>query len=62
MEAFTEVSTSGLAQNVLQGSAGCQSSPKFPTKELKLQEPQLPPLLSSKPEFASLFVLSILTI
>jgi hypothetical protein len=62
MGAFTEISTSGLAQNVLQGSARCQPSPKIPTKKLKLKDPQFPPLFSSKPQFTSLAVLFILTI
>ena len=46
MEVLTEVSSSGLVCNVLQGSACCQPSSRFPTKKLKLKDPQLPPLLN----------------
>jgi hypothetical protein len=37
MEVLTEVSSSGLVRNVLQGSARCQPSSRFPTKKLKLK-------------------------
>jgi hypothetical protein len=57
MEVLTEVSTSGLAWNVLQGSIHPQISPP----QLKLRDIYFHSSLSN-PRFTSVAVLSILTI